>query len=181
LGLAIVRHLVELHGGVVVAASPGRGLGSTFRVQLPKLAIPAFDPARDSTTLESAAPDLAGLHLVVLDDDEGIREILGLILEGSGARVSTATTVAEAMKTVNTDRPDAVISDISMPEEDGYDLMRQLRELDHHVPPIPVLALTAHARLEEQHRTLSAGFHAHLTKPVDMKELVAVVAKLCGR
>jgi PAS domain S-box-containing protein len=181
LGLAIVRHLVELHGGVVVAESPGPGLGSMFRVQLPKLAIPAFDPARDSATLESAAPDLAGLHLVVLDDDEGIREILGLILEGSGARVSTATTVAEAIKTVNTDRPDAVISDISMPEEDGYDLMRQLRELDHHVPPIPVLALTAHARLEEQHRTLSAGFHAHLTKPVDMKELVAVVAKLCGR
>jgi PAS domain S-box-containing protein len=181
LGLAIVRHLVELHGGTVAAHSPGLGLGATFRVQLPKVALPTFDAAHESAKPEPAAPDLAGLHVVVLDDDPGIREILSLFLEGSGARVSSVTTVAEAMTAIRAERPDAVISDISMPDEDGYDLVRQLREFDRHGHPIPVLALTAHARLEEQHRTLSAGFHAHLTKPVDMKELVAVVAKLCGR
>ena len=181
LGLAIVRHLVELHGGIVVAQSPGPGLGSTFRVQLPKLAMPSFDRSRESSKLDPAAPDLAGLHIVVLDDDAAIREILTLFLEGSGARVSSVTTVAEAMKAVNAERPDAVISDISMPEEDGYDLVRQLRAIDRDISPIPVLALTAHARVEERHRTLSAGFHAHLTKPVDMKELIEVVAKLCDR
>jgi CheY-like chemotaxis protein len=85
------------------------------------------------------------------------------------------------MKIVNTDRPDAVISDISMPEEDGYDFVRQLRATDRYDHPIPTLALTAHARNEERQRTLAAGFHAHLTKPVDMKELVAVIARLCGR
>jgi len=181
LGLAIVRHLVELHGGTVVAQSPGPGLGATFRVQLPRLAIPDVAPARDAAKPEPATPDLAGLHVVVLDDDAAICEILSLFLEGSGARVSSVTTVAEAMKTINAERPDAVISDISMPEEDGYDLVRQLQAVNHDVPSIPMLALTAHARVEEQHRILSAGFHAHLTKPVDRQALVAVVAKLCGR
>jgi CheY-like chemotaxis protein len=95
--------------------------------------------------------------------------------------VSSVPSVAEAIKTVAADRPDAVISDISMPDEDGYDLVRQLRAIDHSDRPIPTLALTAHARVEERHRTLSAGFHAHMTKPVDKNELVAVVAKLCGR
>jgi PAS domain S-box-containing protein len=181
LGLAIVRHLVELHGGTVSAQSPGQGLGATFRVQLPKLALPTADVAHEAAKAETSAPDLAGLHVVVLDDDAAIREILTLFLEGAGARVSSVTTVLEAIQAVEAERPDAVISDISMPDEDGYDLVRQLRAFDRNNRPIPVLALTAHARLEEQHRTLSAGFHAHLTKPVDMKELVAVVAKLCGR
>ena len=89
LGLAIVRHLVELHGGTVVAHSEGPGLGATFRVQLPRLAIPSVDPAREAANQEPAAPDLAGLHVLVLDDDESTREILGVFLEVRGARVST--------------------------------------------------------------------------------------------
>jgi PAS domain S-box-containing protein len=181
LGLAIVRHLVELHGGTVEAQSAGPGEGAAFHVQLPRRATSTLTPVRDHVKQEHASADLAGLHLVVLDDDDALREILGLFLEGNGARVSSVASVAEAMKTVTTDRPDVVISDISMPYEDGYDLMRKLREVDRAGRPIPVLALTAHARTEERHRTLSAGFHAHLTKPVDMKELVAVVARLCGR
>jgi PAS domain S-box-containing protein len=180
LGLAIVRHLMELHGGTVDAHSRGQGMGATFRVQLPKLALTVPDPARESIKPEPT-PDLAGLHVVVLDDDASLREILSLFLEGNGARVSSVASVAEAMRTVHTERPDAVISDISMPYEDGYDLVRQLREVDRAGQPIPALALTAHARNEERHRTLSAGFHAHMTKPVDMKELVVVVARLCGR
>jgi PAS domain S-box-containing protein len=181
LGLAIVRHLVELHGGTVAAESPGLGLGATFRIKLPELAMSSFDPGQDTPKPEPVAADLEGLHVLVLDDDEAIREILSLFLEGRGARVSCVTTVAEAMQLVAADRPDAVISDISMPDEDGYDLVRQLRVIAPGNPPIPTLALTAHAHLEERHRTLAAGFQAHLTKPVDMKELVGVVAKLCGR
>ncbi len=181
LGLAIVRHLVELHGGTVEAHSAGPGQGATFRIQLPKLAMPSLATAREADRQEPAAPDLAGLHVVVLDDDEALREILSLFLEGNGARVSSVASVAEAMRAVQDERPDAVISDISMPHEDGYDFVRQLRATDRYDDPIPALALTAHARTEERQRTLSAGFHAHMTKPVDMKELVAVVARLCGR
>ena len=181
LGLAIVRHLVELHGGTVAAESPGIGHGSTFLIHLPKLVTVAAEPVLEATKQEPPAADLAGLHVVVLDDDEAIREILSLFLEGRGARVSSVNTVAEAMKAIHTDRPDAVISDISMPEQDGYDLVRQLRGADQNGHPIPALALTAHAHLDERHRTLAAGFQAHMTKPMDMKELVEVVATLCGR
>jgi PAS domain S-box-containing protein len=181
LGLAIVRHLVELHGGTVEAHSSGPGQGATFRIQLPRLAMSSLGPTQESEKQEPASPDLAGLHVVVLDDDEALREILSLFLEGNGARVSCVSSVAEAMKTVHDERPDAVISDLSMPDEDGYDFVRQLRAIDHYDHPIPALALTAHARNEERQRTLAAGFHAHMTKPVDMKELVALVARLCGR
>jgi PAS domain S-box-containing protein len=181
LGLAIVRHLVELHGGTVEAQSPGAGLGASFHVQLPKLVVSDADSSREAARLDPAAPDLEGLHVMVIDDDVALREILSLFLERNGARVSTVSSVAEAMRAVRVERPDAVISDISMPNEDGYDFVRQLRETDRRDPPIPTLALTAHARNEERQRTLSAGFHAHMTKPVDMKELVAVVARLCGR
>ena len=181
LGLAIVRHLVELHGGTVDAHSAGLGTGATFRVQLPKRAVSMVDPSREVVKQEPAPPDLAGLHVLVIDDDPSLREILGLFLESNGARVSAVASVGEAMHSIGVDRPDAVISDISMPHEDGYDLMRKLRGADRGELPIPALALTAHARNEERHRTLSAGFHAHMTKPVDMKELVTVIARLCGR
>jgi PAS domain S-box-containing protein len=179
LGLAIVRHLVELHGGTVVANSPGPGQGATFHIQLPRFAIPSADPAREAPQ-EPPPPDLAGLHVVVLDDDASTREILSVFLELRGARVTAVSSVAEAMTLVASERPDAVISDISMPGEDGYDLVRKLRAA-RPSDRIPALALTAHAHVEEQQRTLAAGFDGHLTKPVDMKDLVAVVARLCGR
>jgi len=181
LGLAIVRHLVELHGGTVDAFSEGVGAGATFRVQLPRRAMSVADPTREGGKQEPLPPDLAGLHVCVIDDDPSLREILGLYLESNGARVTAVPSVRDAMRLINFERPDAVISDISMPHEDGYDLMRRLRDADRTKPPIPALALTAHARNEERHRTLAAGFHAHMTKPVDMKELVATIARLCGR
>jgi PAS domain S-box-containing protein len=181
LGLAIVRHLVELHGGTVDAHSDGLGTGAAFKIQLPRRAAVVADPTREAAKQEPAKQDLAGLHVLVIDDDPSLREILGLFLESNGARISAVGSVREAMTLISEERPDAVISDISMPYEDGYDLMRKLREGDRGEDPIPALALTAHARHEERHRTLAAGFHAHMTKPVDMKELVAVIARLCGR
>src|SRR5690606_34328122 len=133
----IVRHLVELHGGTVEARSGGPGQGATFRVLLPKHATPAPDPVRGPGRPDAGAPDLTGLHVLLLDDDPALREILSLFLERNGARVTCASSVAEAMKAIEAERPDAVVSDISMPQEDGYDLIRQLRSIDRDGRMIP--------------------------------------------
>jgi CheY-like chemotaxis protein/nitrogen-specific signal transduction histidine kinase len=184
LGLSIVRHLVELHGGTVDAASDGTGRGARFTVSVPLAPIRAdqvvavTDDARDSL---SDLPSIAGLTVLVVDNEPDARDLIAAILSARGARVSTAGSAAEALQGVARERPDVILSDISMPGEDGYELIRKLRKLENGGPPIPAAALTAFATASDRGRALLAGYQAHIPKPVEASELAAVVAALAGR
>ncbi|MBX3231274.1 MAG: response regulator [Labilithrix sp.] len=187
LGLAITRQLVELHGGNIAAESEGEGKGATFRVQLPaggSAGAPALQRTgrvrkfRIDSVFEQL-PKLDGVHALVVDDEEDARTLVKTVLEELGARVTLAASVAEALAAVAREVPTVLVSDIGMPGQDGYDLIRALRAL----PPerggaIPATALTAYARAEDRRRTIDAGFNMHVSKPVDPAELVAVVASL---
>ncbi|MBD2040472.1 PAS domain S-box protein [Microcoleus sp. FACHB-672] len=189
LGLAIVRHLAELHGGSVHASSPGEGLGSTFTVKLPLRAACSItgDPERVHPTVDSGvafdlAPSLEGLRVLVVDDEADARDFLLTALEECGALVKTAGSVREAMAQIKQFNPNVLVSDIGMPQEDGYALIRQVRALDAERGEfLPAAALTAYAREEDRRRTLLAGFQIHMPKPVSPAELAAVVANLAGR
>ncbi|MBD2165268.1 CHASE domain-containing protein [Calothrix membranacea FACHB-236] len=188
LGLAIVRHLVELHGGTVSAESPGIGKGATFIINLPMRAIavdhttsPHREPSINSDRLDEPQT-LNGLRVLVVDDEPDARQLLTTVLSPYGAQVMTAASAAEALAAVPQFHPDVLVSDIGMPKEDGYVLIRQLRGL----PPeqggrIPAVALTAYARSEDRTQALLAGFQLHIPKPVNPAELVAVIANLTGR
>ncbi|HEU5323713.1 MAG TPA: response regulator, partial [Methylomirabilota bacterium] len=188
LGLALVRHLVELHGGTVEAESAGEGHGATFRVRLPmSFAPPRADdppaavPAPPPATLD-ALPSLEGLHVLVVDDEADARELIRLILEGRGALVTAVASTQAALAALARARADVLVSDIGLPGDDGYALIRQVRAL----PPdaggaTPAVALTAYARTEDRTRALLAGFETHVAKPVEPAELVMVVARLAPR
>jgi len=186
LGLAIVRHLTELHGGRVDADSPGSGEGATFTITLPIIGADASpSPARDPVAGAIAftwPPVLRGLRVLVVDDEPDARELIAEVLEHCSAAVSSAASVREALAEVDRLRPHVVLSDIGMPGEDGYDLIRELRarEKDAGVRT-PALAVTAFASLQDRERALRAGYDFHLTKPVDPPELVDTVAKLAWR
>jgi two-component system CheB/CheR fusion protein len=180
LGLGIARHLAELHGGVLSAASAGLGQGATFTVTLPlTVARPAADEARDLGAAAGPADGLAGRRVLVLEDDPDVREVITVMLEDSGAVVTATATVAAALSALEVVRPDVLLSDLSLPGRDGYDFIRSVRELDQaHGGSIPAIALTAYASTEDRERVMAAGFQKYLAKPIDLPELVAAIVML---
>ncbi|HEX8709914.1 MAG TPA: PAS domain S-box protein [Pyrinomonadaceae bacterium] len=189
LGLAIVRHLVELHGGTVSAESKGAGQGTTFIITLPiasALTRPGqHEEARAARAKRGQAadcPPLTDLHILLVDDERDTLELLRRVLENCGARVTTASSAAEALQRMKEAKPEVLISDIGMPEQDGYALIRKVRGLqDDEGGSIPAIALTAYAREVDRRKAIRAGFQMHLTKPVEPSELTEVVARLAGR
>lgn len=177
LGLAIVRHLVELHGGRISAQSDGENRGSLFVVRLP---LAGRMPAADAASRAAAGVALEGLRVLVVDDDADTREMLTEALAASGARVSAAASAQEAIALLNDRGADALVSDIGMPEVDGYDLIRRVRELPGDRGRIPAIALTAYARPEDREHAIDAGFQLHLAKPIEIDALQFSLAALTG-
>jgi CheY-like chemotaxis protein len=181
IGLALVRHLVELHGGEVKAASDGPNTGATFTVSVPitlaKLdAGVAAGPRAVTPIPQTHSFVLRGLRVLAVDDDRDSLDLLRSILELHGATVTTAASTKEALERLREDTPDVLLSDIEMPGADGLELIREVRTLDTGGGPrLPAVAITAYGRVEDRIRILSAGFSSHLAKPVDPSELVAVI------
>jgi len=183
LGLAIARHLIELHGGSVSCDSPGAGAGAVFTVRMPLAPLQhppssaEVHPRVDSGAALLLAPALEGLRVLLVDDDVDTLEALAEVLTQAGAEVRTATSAARAFEVLPGWMPAVIVSDLGMPGEDGYALIRRLRERGpEEGGRIPVVALTAYARVEDRLKVLSSGFQMHVPKPIDPAELVAVVA-----
>ena len=190
LGLAISRHLTELHGGTISAHSPGEGRGATFTLKLPLISVyESADerrvaaegletrnrPAEPLATL----PRIDGMRVLVVDDESDARNLLTAVLSQSGAEVTAVATATDALEKLKLMKPDLLLSDIEMPDEDGYSLIRQVRSLTRNQGGLtPAIALTAHARFSDRMRALSAGFQMHLPKPVEPAELVTIIANL---
>jgi CheY-like chemotaxis protein/nitrogen-specific signal transduction histidine kinase len=184
LGLAIVRHIVEQHGGHVFAESDGRGKGARFVVRLPAPGRPALrDEDRRSPVPAQAAPRaLEGARVLVVDDEDDARDLVVTVLQGAGAIATDARSVDEALTAFRAGEVDAVVSDIGMPERDGYALIKELRALERPLARrMPVIALTAFARGEDRTRALVAGFTTHVPKPLEPEELIMVLASALGR
>jgi signal transduction histidine kinase len=185
LGLAIVLHLVEMHRGSVRARSEGVGRGATFEVRLPAERPSAAATPALAITADAAAADpnaLAGLRILLVDDEDDAREAVATALRQRGARVATAASVAAALGAVEAEPPDVLIGDIAMPGEDGYSLVRRLREREAVTGgTVPALALTAYGRLTDRAQMLAAGFDECLTKPIAIDELAAAVRRLAKR
>jgi PAS domain S-box-containing protein len=183
LGLAIVRHLVELHGGTVHAESDGDGRGAVFTVKLPL--VPVERRASEGTRRHPQHPDvprapttrvLRDVKVLVVDDEPDSNEVVRTVLASAGAEVRTAASVAQAMEILGRWTPDVVVSDVGMPGEDGYALIRRMHGHDGRARRVPAVAFTAYASVEDRIRLLSAGFSSHIAKPLDPDEMVAVVA-----
>jgi signal transduction histidine kinase/ActR/RegA family two-component response regulator len=182
LGLAIVRHLIELHGGTVSAESDGRDAGSRFLIRLPRAAVPVNSPDRDrrqgtagfQEAASLAAVRLDGVRVMVVDDDRESCEVMREALQGVGASVQIATSVDEAVTTLSNFTPDVVLSDLAMPGRDGFGVLTAVRAITQR--RIPVIAVTAYARAEDRERVMTAGFDDYLAKPVAPMALAAAVA-----
>jgi CheY-like chemotaxis protein len=185
LGLAIVRHIVELHGGQVRVASEGPAKGATFSVSLPIRAVRTNDDVAPRAPHADAAPSapprgsLHGVSVLVVDDEPDARDLLLTVLELAGAKASSAKTAAEAFDSLRASPPDVLISDLGMPNEDGFAFIRRVRELDADAGgKTPAIALSAYTRGEDKAKALAAGFDEHVGKPVAPEPLVALVASM---
>ena len=188
LGLSIVHQLVDLHGGGASVHSDGEGKGATFTITLPFVGVissqqeEAAEPAQEEVTPFDGLPSLRGLKVLVVDDEADTRELIREVLKECGSEVILSRSAAEALEAIEQHKPDILISDLGMPDEDGYSLISKIRALPaEQGGQIPAAALTAYARAEDRMRVLRSGFQFHLPKPVDSAELVTVVASLAGR
>ncbi|HMX30289.1 MAG TPA: hybrid sensor histidine kinase/response regulator, partial [Blastocatellia bacterium] len=192
LGLSIVKHLVELHGGTITVASSGINQGASFAVTLPLLTAGQVSEAsqkEENHPLFSNSPfslvtlPLSGLRVLAVDDEADTLALLAAVLIPAGAELRQATTAAQAIALWRNWQPDVLVSDIGMPEMDGHELIRRVRAAEREMKQrsCPAIALTAYANVEERLRALAAGYHMHLAKPVEPAELVTVIASLTGR
>lgn len=190
LGLALVKYLVELHGGTVEAASAGEGQGTTFKVTLPVRAVTALPGEAGGSPVTAPSPEeaamLAGMRALVVDDESEARELVKMALAQYGADVVTAGSAAEAYALITSaparERPEVIVTDLSMPDEDGYSLLRRVREWERKRGLyVPAVALTAYGRVEDRVRALMAGFQTHVAKPIEPAELAAVIKSLVRR
>jgi PAS domain S-box-containing protein len=179
LGLTIVRHIVELHGGTVRAVSAGEGHGSAFTIRLPSAERDAAHASESTVVIRraelTASNVLDGRVVLIVEDHDDARELIARVLEGAGARVMAASTTRQAVERAAAEQPDLLVADLGLPGEDGYVLLIKMRGL---YPGLPAIALTAYARASDRERTLGAGFNKHVIKPVDPVELVQIVAGL---
>jgi CheY-like chemotaxis protein len=189
LGLAIVRHIVEMHGGTVDASSAGEDQGATFSVRLPLMIVQpeGLDTRREHPRTERRVPltglgDLRGLRVLAVDDEEDALTLLRIVLETAGAEVTTLSSAAMALERIDAVRPHVLVLDLAMPEMDGFELIANIRaSTNAAIRDVPAAALTAFARSEDRTKALRCGFEMHLAKPVDPGELVASVATLSKR
>jgi PAS domain S-box-containing protein len=194
LGMAITKHLVELHGGTIRADSPGEGQGATFTLRLPVMILHNAGSSTDvateqrrrspgeARTEQTEPPRLDGLHVLVVDDERDARELLTTILTQSGAKVTAASGAADALSKLQCIEPDVLVSDIEMPSEDGYSLIRKVRVFEEsRGRKIHAIALTAHARSADRLRALTEGYQMHIPKPAEPAELVLAIANLTHR
>jgi PAS domain S-box-containing protein len=183
LGLAVAREMVQAHAGTVVAHSDGEGQGSTFTVTLPTT---LQEPSRGQLTADDAesaeVSSLAGLDVLVVDDDGDVRELFSFLLESRGATVRAASSANEALEAAHRKRPDVILADVRMPDEDGYSLIRKLRaqERQRQLAPVPAVAVTAYASAADKEKAIAAGYDWHVAKPIDPSALTRLIARLAN-
>ncbi|MFP5391109.1 MAG: ATP-binding protein, partial [Gammaproteobacteria bacterium] len=187
LGLSIVKHLIEQHGGTVRVESEGENMGSSFTIELPAADRPPLSSRADRVPYSPPTPvtpeimlrDLSGLKVLVVDDEPDARDLIKRILSDCHAEVTTASSAAEGLAAFRRQRPDVLVSDLGMPDVDGFELLNQVRALGREQGvDTPAVALTAFARSEDRLRALEAGFRSHISKPVEPSELIATVAQM---